>query len=890
MSAACPTGDSSSHRFVQDSRFVGKFFGLESRFISCAKLLGGASSSGDKVHYLAAGSSSAHPVIMLHGNPTWSFYYRNLARDLGAFCYALAPDFLGCGLSSRTAPRTYAERVDEVAYFVDSLGLEKFSLILHDWGGAIGALYACRYPERVSSITFQNTTLGELKSLPWIIRFANMAKPCSAFLEFTNEFVGYATSYGIHHPLAENVKSGYKFPYQSREYRRAVRDFVMDIPTRLDHPSYQAFLELRDNIKNLRQIPIQVVWGELDPCFHMGIYSSVVEAVAPKSTRVFETASHLLLEDCPGEVGEEITNFLVNNVPQLNDSCNYKVKDMATPAYEAKQFKTIYDRVISQDAKKPALIVEGDGYNSLTYGDLVAQINKFQRGFVDLGLRSRDKVLFLIPPDEKLFALALAVIGLGAIPVFVDPGMTLPNLKICFERLRADAIIYGGKALLLRALFADIFKSVKFKVNTTKFHLSFFGTHIKLFDKYSPKALPEQGHRLSPDDTCIIGHTSGATGIPKGVEITYRALDTTVDIFHNDLIKDSNNINLTLLPIFALFDLANGNTSILPKFDSAKPLESLNPQTIHKVMHELEVQSAFGSGMLWLKLASYMREHKLNLSKLRNLFLIGAPVDYSTLRALEEVFPDAIISTPYGATECLPAANINSDEIWIRTDRSVSGELGVAVGSVTRSTTRVKIFKHENIDDKLECKDGEIGEIWLSGPQVSKSYHNNPEANKASKWLDKSGTTWHRSGDVGYLIGSSIYYCGRLNHAIKANSRFYYSKCVERVCNEHPDIYRSALVYIGSRAKGYDLANHSLDEIGVMIEVRGVDVSDREVRERIKAELRDMCNRDVGAQGIAKFFFHPSFPVDTRHNAKIFRCKLGVIAKELEAKGLDRKK
>jgi acyl-CoA synthetase (AMP-forming)/AMP-acid ligase II len=249
--------------------------------------------------------------------------------------------------------------------------------------------------------------------------------------------------------------------------------------------------------------------------------------------------------------------------------------------------------------------------------------------------------------------------------------------------------------------------------------------------------------------------------------------------------------------------------------------------------------------------------------------MAGAPVSEQVLSRVQGIIPQGVAATPYGATEALPVTAVRASEILGRERVLAStGEEGTFVGRPVRGVT-VKIIRisdgpiHE-ISDAEELPPQEIGEIIVSGANVSTAYLGRPDANKQGKITD-GPTVWHRMGDVGYLDSDGkLYFCGRKAHMVRTADRTYYSIPVERVFNQHPHVKRSALVSLNNRG------------VGLVIEPYPHAFPQSEVeRSKFVKELNELQQSSDITSGIASFFFHHSFPVDSRHNAKIYRDKLG---------------
>ena len=241
-------------------------------------------------------------------------------------------------------------------------------------------------------------------------------------------------------------------------------------------------------------------------------------------------------------------------------------------------------------------------------------------------------------------------------------------------------------------------------------------------------------------------------------------------------------------------------------------------------------------------------------------------------RMTQMLGPDAEVFTPYGATECLPVTSIGSREILGQTRFKTDTGAGVCVGRpVPEVEVAIIPISDESIpnwDDSLRLPPNEIGEITVTGPFVTRAYHARPEATRLAKIIDKSGTVWHRMGDVGYLDDQGrLWFCGRKSHRVTTATGTLYTIPVEAVFNTHPAVYRTALVGVGPAGKQAPILCVELEPAAP-----GAD------RDQLTRELLEIGAKHENTRGIRTILYHPAFPVDVRHNAKIFREKLALWA------------
>lgn len=270
-------------------------------------------SNGATMHYLDEGSGPV--VIMLHGNPTWSFYYRNLIKELtvkGFRC--VVPDHIGCGLSDKPKAYNYTlgQRIDDVETLVDHLGIQSFSLVLHDWGGAIGCGLAGRRPSALQKLVLLNTGAFRSKRIPFRIAAIKVPVIGEFIIRALNGFAGPAAIMSAKTPLKPSVKRGFLWPYRSWADRVAVWNFVKDIPLRESHPSFQSLTDVESGLCKLADKPIQLVWGAKDFCFSMHFHDRFMEFFPKAKSEVYDRCGHYILEDGGEVVWSKISTFLID--------------------------------------------------------------------------------------------------------------------------------------------------------------------------------------------------------------------------------------------------------------------------------------------------------------------------------------------------------------------------------------------------------------------------------------------------------------------------------------------------------------------------------------------------------------------------------------------------
>ena len=271
---------------------------------------------GTRLHYLDEGQGPA--VVMVHGNPTWSFYYRNLVLALRCNHRCIVPDHIGCGLSDKPGLEKYdyslRSRIDDLENLLDHLGVKECSLVVHDWGGMIGMAWAVRHPERIRKLVILNTSafpLPSTKRLPFALWLGRSTWLGTWLIRRLNLFCRLAARVGVKRaPLARDVRAEYLRPYNSWRNRIAVSKFVQTIPLRESDPGYDIILEVASGLEQLQDKPMLIAWGLRDFVFDRHFLEEWQRRFPNADVMRFDDAGHYILEDAQEEVVGRVRGFL----------------------------------------------------------------------------------------------------------------------------------------------------------------------------------------------------------------------------------------------------------------------------------------------------------------------------------------------------------------------------------------------------------------------------------------------------------------------------------------------------------------------------------------------------------------------------------------------------
>lgn len=494
------------------------------------------------------------------------------------------------------------------------------------------------------------------------------------------------------------------------------------------------------------------------------------------------------------------------------------------------------------------------GWTRITYAQLDADVEAHARALANEGVTRGELALVMVPPGIPLITLFYGILRLGATPVMIDPGMGFRAFLKCVETTRARTLVGIPKAHIARILFPHAFASIE-----RRFVLgpSLFGTLGRSLRPAAARgASASSGSvraELSPDDLAAVLFTSGSTGPAKGARYSVGNFFAQRDALLSLYDFQSGEVDLAAFPLFSLFDAAFGMTSVIPDINPGKPAEC-RPEKIVEALSIHQATSAFGSPAIWSRVAPWCAENNVRLEGLKRVLMAGAPVPLKLVRAMRRILPeDGDVHTPYGATESLPVATISGREVESLSSLIESGA-GTCVG-FPASTIDLRIIPISDeaigaIEDEAPVAQGAVGEICVRGGVVTRAYHNREEATAVSK-IGGGEDTWHRMGDLGYLDARGrLWFCGRKAEAVFTATGPLFTDQIECRFSGDPRFPRVALVGVGQRGAARPV-----------LLLEGA----------VNPDLRREAQRISGIDDVR---FHPRFPVDRRHNAKIHRLDL----------------
>jgi len=505
-------------------------------------------------------------------------------------------------------------------------------------------------------------------------------------------------------------------------------------------------------------------------------------------------------------------------------------------------------------------------YHSLSFSQLHAEAQRVARGLEAVGIGRGTRAVVMVKPGMDLFTLTFGLFQAGVVPVMIDPGMGIKNLKTCLAEARPQAFIGVPLAHALRVILGWGRGTIEHRVTVGR--RWFWGGHtlddVRAAGDGSSEPLLVDAE---PDELAAILFTSGGTGVPKGVEYVHGNFLAQVEAIRAMYDIQPGEVNLPTFPLFALFDPAMGMTSVIPDMDATRPAK-VNPERIYEAVQDWNVTTMFGSPALLDTVGRHGERTGQKLPTIQRVMSAGAPVKAPVMeRFLGMLGQDAVVVTPYGATESLPVATLSSREVLGETRHAADEGRGVCVGEPVPSIRVAILPIHDepiaSFDADAVLPTGEVGEICVKGPQVTRAYFGRERATALAKIQDPAGGFWHRMGDLGYLDDQGrLWFCGRKAHRVELDGERWLSVPCEAVFDRHPQVYRSALVRIGEG----DAARP-----GICVELEpGAEPSPATLVD----ELLALGAGHPHTAAIRDVLVHKGFPVDIRHNAKVDRLAL----------------
>lgn len=527
--------------------------------------------------------------------------------------------------------------------------------------------------------------------------------------------------------------------------------------------------------------------------------------------------------------------------------------------------RTLADVAAEFPDRTGLIVPAGKGYRRWTFAELLANSGRFANVLAAEGVKRGDRVMLMVRPSMEFVCLTFALFRMGAVVILIDPGMGYRNLLRCIGSVAPVVFIGIPRAQLFKTVFPGAFRTVR----TSLWVGPLVPPLVLSLNRLAAKAAAAHAMvEAERDELAAVIFTTGSTGPPKGVQYTHGIFHAQLHYIRSYYHITANDRDQPAFPLFALFSTALGACAVIPDMDPTRPAQ-VDPERFVRTIRDHDVTYSFGSPAIWNVVSRYCLEKKMTLG-VKKILMAGAPVSGELIERVKKIMaPDGEVFTPYGATESLPIASISGTEILAETWPLTRKGGGTCVGRPLPGI-EIRIMETtegpvKNLAEASFAGPGVIGEIIVRGDVVTRSYDHNERENSLAKISD-GDSCWHRMGDMGYFDGQGrLWFCGRKAHRVRTGREILYSVCCEAIFNEHPEVFRSALVGVGQPGS----------QVPVLIVEPRRPIADEQT---FLSELAQLARQNSLTRNIGRFLIHKAFPVDIRHNAKIFREKLALWA------------
>lgn len=789
-------------------------------------------------------------IVCVHGNPTWSILWRSVLARLGHRYRVVAVDQLGMGYSERTTPRRYADRVRDLGDVIEALQIEGPIIVAgHDWGGAVSMGWAVAAGDRCAGMVLCNTGIAVPagRRAPSLIRLA-AAGPIT-------DLVGHRTRIFVDGTLglswrriAASAREAYRAPYRAARDRRAIAEFVADVPFTAAHPSAAALAEVAEQLRSLT-VPTLLAWGAADPVFDDSFALDLAARMPHADLQRYPGIGHLSIEetDVAGAIDAWLHDRLESHAPVVGGGAVREV-GVDAPLPDVAAWTALERR-----ATDPATaFVDGATGARTSFAELHDQVMGIAGGLASLGLRPGDRVAMLTPPGVDLLAAVYAVWRAGGVTVIADRGLGLRGLGRAVRGAHVSWLI-GPPQAVAAARTLRWAPRARAIVVGPKQRFGAVATLADLARSTAPlPALP------GADDAAAVLFTSGATGPAKGVRYRHCQLVAQAQALVDTYAITADDRLVAAFAPFALYGPALGIPSTIPDVDVTEP-GTLTAGALAAACASIDATIVFASPAALANVVRTATPGDARLAGVRLLLSAGAPVPVATLRSMAALCPAAELHTPYGMTESLPVADISLAEI-----EAVGAGRGVCVGHpVAGASVLIAPLGFDAGEVVAGVAPLAMGEVLVRAAWVSEGYDQLWRTQRDSRPADAAGNVWHRSGDVGHLDAAGrLWIEGRVVHVIHSDRGPLTPVPVEVAVERLEGIDRCAAVGVGPLG---------CQQLVVVVEdAHGTDgLADDDVARRVRGEVNEALAAVLSVRAL---------PVDIRHNTKIDRTALAVWA------------
>ncbi|WP_407320102.1 alpha/beta fold hydrolase [Isoptericola halotolerans] len=865
-----------------------------------------SAAGGDEWHYLdngpelsARGIEPVGTVLAVHGNPTWSYLWRDLvtlATDRAVEEAAatgerpggvpdawrvVAVDQLEMGLSARSGRfRGLPERVADLGAFTDALGLDGPVVTLgHDWGGVVSLGWAVDHPELLAGVALLNTAVHQPDgvAVPAPLRLA-LAPPVHRLgTSTTRAFL--ETTLALAHPrLAADVADAYRLPYRTADDRAGIEGFVADIPASASHPSRPELDRIAAGVAGL-DVPALLLWGPRDPVFSDRYLDDLVRRLPHARVHRFEGAGHLVAEDV--DYAGPVLDWL-GSARDSPDRTSAASGPAAPPSGSGSRpmWAGLDERAADDATRTEAAVLDMSrtGPAAVSWQALDRQVRRIAAGLHSIGVRRGDRVSLLVRPGPTLTALVYACLRIGAVVVVADAGLGVRGLTRAQRGAWPQYLV--GQTKALAAARACGWPGVRIAADpldvVTRRALGVEHELVDVARAGEGLGLPAEP---GPQDPAAVLFTSGSTGPAKGVVYTHGQLSALRDVLAEHYAVRPVSGLVTGFAPFALLGPALGTRSVTPDMDVSAP-RTLTARAVADAVRASDARIVFLSPAAILNViataGSLQAADRTALERVETFLSTGAPISAELLGSAQSLMPAASAHTPYGMTECLLVTDIDLDGIREVSDAPDDGVCvgrpfaDGAAGGVTISALDDDGAATGAPSSGPEVR-GVLGEVLVRAPHLKERYDRLWLTDRAAE-RDTPPGRWHRTGDVGHLDAEGrLWIEGRLAHVLTTADGPLAPVGPEQSIERVEAVRRAAVVGVGPA--------------GVQQAVAVVELVESVRRPGLAPVGLDAAVRAASTVALAAVLVVPQMPTDVRHNSKIDRARLAAWASGVLAGG-----
>ena len=836
-------------------------------------------------------------LLCVHGNPSWSFLWRDLLARMPDKFRVIAVDQLDMGFSERTGiKRTLAKRIDDLCELTAHIGLGgPVITVAHDWGGPVSLGWALRHrPSAVqttaqaaaqaaagiadqSSATLRGIVLTNTAvhqpvhaKAPAVIRLIRSTALLKLVTVRTSAFIRGAVH--MSRPaLSSQVSAGFHAPYSKPSRRTAIADFVNDIPLDPEHESKATLDGIADGLSTLTDIPALLLWGPRDKVFSNLYLHDLEKRLPHASVHRYPTAAHFVTEDADvsGAIGDWLSTLTETGKPGTDTDSD--AEKTLSDARALADFSLV-------DGAVEAVVEAGTDGNAISFADLSRKVQWLAAGMLSAGIQPGQRVAVLITPGVDLALAVYACWRAGIALVLVDSGLGRKGMQQALLSANPAWLIGIDKALIAAKLLGWPGQRISVK--------SAAGARKKLLGVYTDlKSLMELGKDQpvltwpAPDTIAALVFTSGSTGPSKGVVYKHRQVqaqrDTLMKLYD---IKANDRLVAAFAP-FALYGPTMGITSMVPDMDVTRPA-TLAASALAEAVDRINATHVFASPAALVNIVAttktVAKKHVDALEAVRIVLSAGAPVRTALLEATGGLFTNASLHTPYGMTEVLPVADISLgelkalEEVADADSTQRSGGAGVCVG---HPVSGVQIMIDPLGDDGIPCgfcstEPEVLGEIIIRAAHIRHKY----DRLWHTHYLASIPEGVHRSGDIGQLDSAGrLWVGGRLQHVIVTASGPVAPVGSELRIEKLAEVAMAALVGVGPVGS---------QAIVAVLQLTNSQSAGNEASLALIDSVRDVLGSQID---IAAVLLVNHMPVDRRHNSKVDRTRVAQWASRVLA-------